>query len=141
MDHVAIMKKSLGFLEKIVSEDKTIESRWYSTRRTPWNKINSGEIVFFQNSSSPVTIKTQVSKVLQFENLTPEKIKEILTKYGEQIDIEDTEQFFQTVKDKKYCILIFLEDVQPVKPFFINKKGFGMMSAWISVENISSIKR
>ncbi len=141
MDHVAIMKKSLGFLEKIISGDKTIESRWYATRRTPWNKVKSGEIVFFQNNGGPVTLKTQVSKVLQFENLTPEKIKEILTKYGGQIGLEDTEQFFQTVKDKKYCILIFLEDVQPVKPFFINKKGFGMMSAWISVENINSIKQ
>jgi len=61
-------------------------------------------------------------------------------KYCKQIGTRDIKPLFQTVKDKKYCVLIFLEDIQPVKHFFINKKGFGMMGAWISVESIDSIK-
>lgn len=33
MEHVAIMKKSWGLTRKILSGEKTIESRWYRFRR------------------------------------------------------------------------------------------------------------
>ena len=141
MEHLAIMKKGFGFLEKIISGEKTVESRWYSTKRTPWNKIFSDDIVFLKNSGDPVTVRSKVKKVLQFDNLTPEKIKDIILKFGKAIGIENNEEFFQSIKHKKYCILIFLDDVKLIEPFFIDKTGFGMMSAWISVEDISSIKR
>ena len=141
MDHLAIMKKSLGFLEKIVSGEKTIESRWYSSKRAPWNRISQGDNIFFKNSGQPVTVKTKVKKVLQFGNLTQWKIKAIIEKYGKAICIVNSENFFQDVKNKKYCILVFLEDIKVVKPFLVDKKGFGNMTAWISVENINSIKQ
>jgi hypothetical protein len=49
------------------------------------------------------------------------------------------DNFFLSVKDKKYCILIFLTSVKHIDPFKINKKGYGNMSAWISVKNIKEI--
>ena len=33
MEHVAIMKKSWGLIEKILSEEKTAESHWYKTKQ------------------------------------------------------------------------------------------------------------
>ena len=141
MQHLAIMKKSSGFLEKIISGEKTVESRWYSTKRAPWNKVFPDEIVFFKNSGDPVNVYSKVNKVLQFDNLTHKKIRDILSKFGRELGIEDDEKFFQTVKDKKYCILIFLDDVEQIKSFFIDKTGFGMMNAWICVEDISFIKQ
>ena len=39
MEHVAIMKKSWGFIEKILGGQKTIESRWYSLKSKPWDNI------------------------------------------------------------------------------------------------------
>ena len=141
MQHLAIMKKSSGFLEKIVARKKTIESRWYFTKRAPWNNIFPNETVFFKNSGDFVTTKTKVKRVLQFDNLTHKQIKDILLKFGKELGIENGEEFFQIVKDKKYCILIFLDDVEQIKPFSINKTGFGMMSAWICVEDISLIKQ
>ncbi|MEI7477466.1 MAG: hypothetical protein WCJ81_02865 [bacterium] len=41
MDHVAIMKKSRKLIPKIVSGEKTIESRWYQTKRAPWNTVHA----------------------------------------------------------------------------------------------------
>ncbi len=141
MQHLAIMKKSSGFLEKIISREKTVESRWYFTRRAPWDKVFPGEIVFFKNSGDFVTTRTKVKKVLQFDNLTHKQIREVLSKFGKELGIEDDEEFFQIVKDKKYCILIFLDDVEQIKPFSIDKTGFGMMSAWICSDNIDLIKQ
>jgi len=143
MDHVAIMKKSWGLTEKILDGRKKIESRWYQNRSRPWDKIKSGDTVFFKNSGEPVKLKTKVKKVMQFENLTPAKVKTILKKYGKDdgIEKEKLAEFFELFKNKKYCILIFLEKPVSVKSFDINKSGFGSMSAWLSVYNISQIKK
>ncbi len=140
MEHVAIMKKSWKLTRKILSGEKKIESRWYSQKRAPWDKIKEGGIVYFKDSGDTVSINAEVEKVLQFADLTPEKAKEILKKYGKEIGIEDIAEAAERYKNKKYCLLIFLKNPQKVKPFWISKKGFGMMSAWISVEAIDNIK-
>ncbi|RLC32736.1 hypothetical protein DRH13_01250, partial [Candidatus Woesebacteria bacterium] len=69
------MKKSWGFTQKILDGGKTIESRWYKTRRVPWRKIKKNDTVYFKNSGESVTIKTRVSSVVEFEELTPKKVK------------------------------------------------------------------
>ncbi|MFA5355666.1 MAG: hypothetical protein WC302_02995 [Candidatus Paceibacterota bacterium] len=141
MDHLAIMKKSWGLTDKILSGEKKIESRWYSTRRTPWNNIKKGETVYFKDSGGPATIKAKVSKVLQFEGLNPKRIKILLRKYREDdgIEKEKVPYFLKIFRNKKYCILIFLKDPKKIKPFSIDKKGFGNMSSWISVKSIKNI--
>ncbi|MCK4729778.1 MAG: hypothetical protein KAT28_00520 [Candidatus Aenigmarchaeota archaeon] len=141
MEHLAIMKKSLGYLEKITSSDKIIESRWYNSRKSPWNKIKKRDIVYFQNSGCAVTVKSKVKQVIQFEDLTPGKVNKILLEFGKQIGIQNLKLFFEGIKTKRYCILIFLENIKEISPFFIDKSGFGMMSAWISIDNINQIKR
>jgi len=142
MDHVAIMKKSWGLTDKILSGQKTIESRWYMMKCRPWDSVKVGDIVYFKNSGELVTVRAEVKKVLQFENLTPAKVKNILKKYGKADGIEKNElgQFYNIFKNKKYCILIFLKKPISVKPFDLDKSGFGSMSAWLSVPNISKIK-
>ncbi len=141
MNHVAIMKSSWGFLEKIKDGRKTVESRWYLSKRAPWGRVKAGDKIFFKDSGKPVGLKATTDNVLQFENLTPSRVKEILHTYGSRIGIEkkDLTNFYNDLKDKKYCILVFLKNPQPVKPFNINKRGFGAMAAWMSVKNIRDI--
>ena len=33
-----------------------------------------------------------------------------------------------------------VKDVKEINPFNINKKGYGLMSAWISVDDINKLK-
>lgn len=143
MNHVAIMRKSWGLTEKILSGDKKIESRWYSMRCKPWNCVEKGETIYFKNSSEPVRMRAEVKKVMQFSDLTPKRVKEILNKYGDDdgLEKEKIPEFFEKFKSKKYCMLIFLENPQEIKPFQIDKTGFGTMSAWIVVDDISKIRR
>ena len=132
MYHIAILKKSLRLLPKIVNGEKTIESRWYKTRRAPWNQVKKGEVVYFKNSGEPVTVKAIVEDVKQFE-LTRNKIEQILQTYGSRIGVDST--FVEDVKDKKYCILIFLHNAQEVEPFDVDKTGYGNMAAWMSAQD------
>ncbi len=138
MEHIAILNKKLKLLEKILSGKKIIESRWYKSKKTPYKNIQEGDIVYFKESGEPVSVKTFVKKVLFFDNLNEDKIKKILHVYGKGIGVDESD--VQNVIDKKYCTLIFLKDVKKINPFSINKKGYGLMSAWISVDNINKIK-
>ncbi len=142
MDHVAIMRKSWGLLPKILNGTKTIESRWYTHKCAPWNKIKKGNTIYFKNSGEKVTVKAGIGGVKQFENLTSVKVGQILTKYGQKdgIGMPDLSKFHKLFKNKRYCILVFLKNPKRIKPFEINKKGFGAMSAWICVNSIEEIK-
>ena len=142
MEHLAIMRKSWGLTKKILSGEKKIESRWYKSKYPPWNKIKSGEIVYFKDSGESVSIKVEVEKVLQFSELTPDKVKQILDEYGKEdgIAMDEIPKFFEMFKDKRYCMLIFLKNPQRIEPFKIDKKGFGNMSAWITIESVEKIK-
>jgi hypothetical protein len=89
-----------------------------------------------------VTLTSKISRVIQFDELNEKKIKAILNIYGNDIGIEkeNINKFFLSVKDKKYCVLMFLTSVKHITPFKINKKGYGNMSAWISVMDINEIR-
>lgn len=143
MEHLAIMRKSWGLTQKILSGTKKIESRWYKSKYPPWNKIKQGETVYFKDSGMPVTIKAEVDKVMQFSSLTPDKVKEILDEYGAEdgISVENIPKFIELFKDKNYCMLIFLKNPQKIEPFNINKTGFGLMAAWMCVKDINEIKQ
>ncbi len=142
MDHVAIMKKSWGLTEKILDGRKKIESRWYKMRHKPWDRIKAGDAVYFKNSGEQVCLKSEVLKVMQFSDLNAEKVKSILDEYGSDDGIEKADflEFFERFKDKKYCILIFLKNPVRIEPFEIDKKGFGAMAAWMTVNDINDIK-
>jgi len=143
MQHIAIMRKSWELTDKILSGKKKIESRWYKFKRQPWDKIKTGETIYFKNSGEPVKLKAEVEKVIQFSDLTPKKVRKILEKYGKADGIEKSKmpEFFERFKNKKYCMLIFLKNPTEIKPFEIDKTGFGAMAAWISIQNVKKIKK
>lgn len=143
MEHLAIMRKSWGLTQKILNGQKKIESRWYSVKYRPWDAIEEGEIVYFKDSGEPVKLKAEVSKIVQFADLTPNRVKEILNKYGKDdgIEKEKIPEFFERFKGKKYCLLIFLKNPQKIKSFEIDKTGFGAMSAWITINDITKIEK
>lgn len=142
MDHVAILKKSWGFMEKILVGEKTIESRWYGVRCRPWGRIKKGDTVYFKDAGAPVIAAAEVERVEEIADLSFPKVREILGRCGTAIGMRsaDIPSFFTALKDKKYCILMHLKNPRRVPPFAINKTGFGAMSAWISVVSIATIR-
>ncbi len=142
MHHLAIMRKSWGLLPKILTGEKTIESRWYKNKYSPWDKINKRDIVYFKNSGESVTVKTEVFDILQYAGLKPERVREILQEYGAKIGlgVNEIDKYYEMFKEKNYCLLVFLKNPEKIEPFEIDKSGFGVMSAWITVDDISRIK-
>ncbi len=143
MEHVAIMRKSWGLLPKILDGRKTIESRWSVTKCKPWDAVKPGETVYFKNSGEPVSVRAEVEKVVQFADLTSKRVRELLDRYYKDDGLEeaDVPAFFERFRDKQYGMFIFLKSPREIEPFEIDKTGFGMMSAWITVDDISKIQR
>ena len=141
MHHVAIMKKSWGLIPKILSGEKTIESRWYQTRRAPWNMVTAGDTVFFKNTGEPVTARATVTEVLQFEIQDRKDVWKIMKTYNSQIRIPlpDVQRLGEGPLPR-YAILVFLKDAKPVRPFTVDKTGFGSATAWITVPNVRKLK-
>ncbi len=140
MDHVAIMKKSWGLIPKILSGKKTIESRWYQTRRAPWGKATIGDTIFFKNSGELVTAQATISRVMQFELAGLSDMARIIDKYGEKIGLVNKNPATWG-KTPKYCVLLWLKDPKSIKkPFGIRKAGFGSAAAWLTLKNINKIR-
>lgn len=142
MQHIAIMKKSWGLTEKVLSGEKTIESRWYQNRFVPWDKIKPGETIYFKDAGGPVVVRAEVSKVEQFADLDPLKVEKILKEHHQAIGIrnEDLGMYIRQFKEKKYCILAYLKNPMRVDPFHVNKKGFGSASAWLCVNDAAQLR-
>lgn len=138
MEHLAILSQQSRLLAKILSREKTIESRWYKFKKTPYENIAIGDTIYFKESGEPVTAAAQVSKVLFYDGLDEDKIKALLQQYGAELGV--SQSYLGKIKDKNFCTLIFLDKVRSIEPFQVNKKGYGLMAAWITIDRIERIK-
>jgi ASC-1-like (ASCH) protein len=142
MDHLAIMYQRWGFIPKLLSGEKKLESRWYKDKRIPWNRVHRGDRIYFKDSGKPVTVTAKVKKVLQFENIDENKVKDLLKEHYKDIGIsKDTlELFYLRLKERRYAILIYLENVKKIdEPFKIKKTGYGNMTSWITIDDIQRL--
>lgn len=129
MEHLAIMKK--GYIEKILSGEKKIESRFSMNRITPYHKISPGDKVYMQEVGKEVTAVFEVEKALFFDGLTEEKVEEIRAHYGK--DICADEAFWSLKKHSKYATLLYIKAPRPITPFQIHKSD---RSAFKSVKSV-----
>ena len=128
MDHVAIMSKRFGdLIAKIFSGEKKIESRWSKNRIAPWGRVKRGDRIYFKNSGGLVVAMATAEKVMQFERKDFDNARELFSAPDEW------------ARGKNYCVLIWLKNPKKVRPFKINKSGFGSGCAWVTVSDIKSI--
>jgi predicted transcriptional regulator len=142
MHHIAIMKKSWHLIQKILTGEKTIETRWYISKKAPWDKVKKGDTIYFKDTGDPVIGRAEVSNVVQIDNLYAEKIDKIIEEIWREdvVDAEKIQYLKEYAKGKKYCILIYLKNPKSVTPFYIDKTGYGAQAAWICIDNINKIK-
>lgn len=139
MDHVAIMTPGWKMIPRILDGEKTIESRWYQTRRAPWGKIEKGDRVFFKDSGKAITVMARVKRVWQFEIHDLNEAEKIVAEFGGRICLVDSD-VGSWPRVPKYCVLVELQDPASITPFAIDKRGFGAGTAWMTMDSIEKIK-
>ena len=144
--HIAIMKSSWKLLPKILSGEKTVESRWYKTKACPWNRVFPGDTIYFKDSGKPVTLKARVTRVQQYILESSEDATSLFLQIKNKdlgikaLTKQDIPQYvLDYISSKKYAIFVSFDNVQKIKPFNINKKGFGVQAAWLCVRDVKDI--
>ena len=75
--------------------------------------------MYFKNASGPVIAVAEIEKVRQFEKKDFDKARELFPTADEW------------ARGKNYCVLMWLKNPKKVKPFKIDKSGFGSAAAWL----------
>lgn len=119
MQHIAILKQP--FFDMVLSGEKTIESRWSMVKVAPYKKVSVGDKILLKETGKDVTATANVKKV-QFYELTPEIVEDIRIKYGKQIGTDKFEDWKSTLQ-KKYCTLIWIDEVTPVAPIKVKRSN------------------
>ena len=119
MKHLAILRQP--FFDMVLNGEKTIESRWSMNKIAPYKKVNIGDEILLKLTGQPATATAKVKDVKYYE-LTPDIVEDIRIKYGKQIGSDKFEDWESTLQ-KKYCTLIWLEDVKTIKPLEVPRSN------------------
>ena len=127
MKHIAILRQP--FFDMVLNGEKTIESRWAMHKVAPYGKVKVGDEILLKETCKDVTATAKVGEV-KFYELTPEIVEEIRKQYGKQIGTDKFEDWQGTLQ-KKYCTLIWLEDVKRINPIKVPRSNG---AGWILVK-------
>lgn len=119
MEHLVILKQK--YFEMVLSGEKTIESRWSMNKCAPYEKVGVGDTIWLKETGKDVTVCATAGRVEFFE-LTPEIVDQIRIEHGKEIGTDKFEDWQGTLH-KKYCSLIWLEDVKRVDPIKVKRSN------------------
>ena len=126
MKHLAIFKGDGA--EKILSGEKSIESRFSKRKDPPFGMISNGDLVYIKPSGKDIIGQFRVKKVIFFDGLNQQDLKGIKLKYGE--NIVGNEEYWKAHQEAKYGTLIFIGDSSQflTSPIKIPKKD---LRGWV----------
>jgi len=137
MEHLAIMDKDT--VDKILNKTKIIESRFSINKISPYHKVKVGETVYLKISGQDIVVSFIVDKVIYFDNLNKEKMKEIKAKYNKYINADDS--YWKIKENSNYGTLLYIKDPKIIKPIKAFKKGRqGFISVYSIKDDLPNIK-
>lgn len=104
MKHLAIFKGDGA--EKILLGKKTIESRFSKGKIVPFGVISTGDLVYIKSSGEDIIGQFRVKKVIFYDGLDLEGMKEIKERYGKALAVN--EDYWVGKDICKYATLIFI---------------------------------
>jgi len=135
MDHVAELTREP--LEKIIKGERKIEPIFIREETPPFKAINVDDTVYFKMKDGFAIAKATVSKVENYEDLTPEKATEIIEEHREEIS--PSEIMFERDIYYKYATLIWIDKLYEIKPFRVRRDSTNP-SSWCMVEDINKLR-
>jgi len=135
MDHVAELTREP--LEKIIKGERKIEPIFIREETPPYRSINVDDTVYFKMKDGFAIAKATVSKVENYEDLTPEKATEIIEEHREEIS--PSEIMFERDIYYKYATLIWIDKLYEIKPFRVRRDSTNP-SSWSMVEDINKLR-
>jgi len=135
MEHVVEMNKET--LESVLKGNKIIETRFAQEKRPPYSCVHEDDTIYLKMKGGYTVAKANVSKVEEFQDLTPKEAEGLLNLYRDEI--KPTTRMFDKDIYSRYATFIWMENVQEIRPFGIMNMG-NHNPSWMMVEDINKVK-
>ena len=122
--HAAILVEP--YCSRILSGEKTMESRFSVKRVSPWHRIVPGDAVFLKRSGGEFVGIFEAGEVRFRQLRSASDWLEIQGAFGEQLCVED--DFWERKRDSRYATLIAISRLLILEPFSIR---FANRQSWI----------
>lgn len=119
--HLAIFNPP--FLDLILEGRKTVEGRFSKVRCAPFGVVKEGDTILMKDSGGPVRGSFLVAKVESFENLAPEKLKELETRYSVPLCADADPHYWERRHAARFVTLLHVaKPYRFAQPFPFPKK-------------------
>ncbi|RJX18475.1 MAG: AAA family ATPase [Desulforudis sp.] len=108
--HLAIFVEP--YLQYILEDKKTVESRFSRNRIAPYNRIFTNDVILLKRSSGPIVGICQADNVWSYK-LDPKSWSEIRGEFAQMLCAQDP-SFWDQRKNAEYATLIRLKHVCPI---------------------------
>lgn len=125
--HLAIFAEP--FLSKVLSGEKTVESRFSRNRCAPYGEIDDGDIILLKEVAGPICGLALARRIWCYD-LTTEPIESIRHRFGRGIGGD--EEFWASRAEAAYATLIELEAPAPIAPVLCDKRD---RRGWVSLRS------
>jgi len=141
MDHVVYLDAKEKELNKLVSGEKTMIIRGAAGRKLPHGRVYPGEALWFIENSGDglVRCSATVKKVFNSEKLTGQESLDLILENQPKLSL--TPNQIKRWGNKRYLVLIEVENLREITPFSIDRSSYSNMDDWLPVDNIESIKK
>lgn len=127
--HLAIFKGDGA--QKILSGEKTIESRFARGKIAPYGVISAGDLVYIKPSGEDIVGQFKVKKVIFYDGLEDGDVEEIKNKYEKNLAVD--EGYWKGKEKCKFCSLIFIGESTKfiTSPIKLKKKD---LRGWVVLD-------
>ncbi len=131
MDHIVYLN-SASELQQLLSGEKTMLVRASTGKKRPYGKVSPDDMLFFLSGfNSKVKAMAGVKSVVSAE-IDQDLASDIRKRYGSIQALEPQRELL----NKRYVILIELENTRAIVPFSLSEDVHGGPGEWKIVENI-----
>ena len=136
MQHIAELgKRSLG---KILSGKRKVEPLFQRKPDLPLRSVIENDVIFLKSTDGYAIAKACVKKVEHFDGLEPDAAMEIIDRYKD--DISPDELMMSKDIYSPFATLLWLDNVQEIKPFRVMVPPDTTNPRWISVTDVTKLR-
>lgn len=126
--HVAIIDDSAA--RHLLSGRKRIETRFYRSRRPPFDRIDVGDRIYFKRAGGNIIGTTRARIIRQFHELTPRRIDQLRHTHNRCVCAPA--HYWRARRHCRYGVLIWIEPLELAPRHIVVPRQYG--GAWISLE-------
>ena len=140
MDHVVYVDEKAEELPAILSGAKTMIIRGATGGKIPHRRVNPDDVLYLieNDGTGQIRAKAQVVSVFNSEKVTKDGSISLVEEHQDKLNLTSAQS--QWWAGKRYLVLIVIRAAKKVKPFKIDRSGYGNMDDWLPVGNIGKVK-